>query len=100
MQTSLIEAIIREDVQQVEQLLHSGSNPNVSEDSDKITPLHFVAQKSSADALQIARLLLRAGADTKAKAEPDGHTPVEIARLMSTDEMVAVLSGTDTTYLH
>lgn len=97
---ALIEAVINEDVQKVEQLLTTGSDPNATEDSDKVTPLHFVAQKASEDAVQIARLLIKAGADVKAKTLPDGHTPLEVARLMSTDEMVAVLSGIEPNRLH
>lgn len=94
MAQALIQAVISEDVKAVEQLLQQGVDPNAFEDADKIRPLHFVAQKNSPQALQIARLLIRAGADPFAQNEPDKQTPVEIAKLMCCDAMVAILSAT------
>lgn len=91
----LIQAVITDNVEMVQRLLQSGMDPNVSEDADKITPLHFVAQRDSPAALIIARLLMRAGADPLALTEPDGQTPLEVARLMSNEKMVAILSGVD-----
>lgn len=90
---ALIQAVINENVKTVKQLLQQGADPNGYEDADKIRPLHFVAQKKSDQALQIARLLIRAGADTLAETEPDKQTPLEIAKLMSCDAMVIILSA-------
>lgn len=92
----LIQAVIQEDVQAVMQLLAEGADPNTIEDADKITPLHFVAQKSSQEALQIAQLLLCAGADPLAKNVPDGQTPLDIAKMFNFTPMLAILTETDT----
>jgi len=93
MENLLIQAILDEDVIAVTELLRQGANPNIFEDTDKIRPLHFVAQKDSVEALEIARLLMHAGADPLAQTEPDGQTPLEVAELMSSADMVAILSG-------
>lgn len=92
---TLIQAVISENVEKVEQLLKEGVDPNAFEDADKIRPLHFVAQKNSKQALQIARLLMLAGANPLLQNEPDKQTPLDIAKLMSSPKMVAVLLGTD-----
>jgi len=93
MESSLIQAVLDEDVSAVTELLQQGADPNVFEDGDKIRPLHFVAQKDSSAALEIAQLLIHAGADPLAQTEPDGQTPIEVAELMSSSEMVAILNG-------
>ncbi len=88
----LIQAIVKENVEAVQTLLQEGADPNLSEDMDRVTPLHFVAQKTSTPALLIADALIVAGADPLAKTKPDGQTPIEIARLTSNVAMVSVLS--------
>lgn len=93
MTQTLIEAVVNENVEVVKHLLQQGADPNVVEDGDKITPLHFVAQRKSEQALQIAQLLIRAGANPLAQNEPDQQTPLQIAQLMSSEVMVAILSG-------
>src|SRR5438105_4669248 len=100
MSQSLIGAILDEDVQAVEALLKAGADPNASEDADRITPLHFVAQNTSIKGLQIAQLLLQFGANHKAKSSPDGYTPLDIAQLMSNHQMVSLLSNTPPKFLH
>ncbi len=92
-ENTLIQAVLNEDVEAVALLLQQGISPNVCEDTDKITPLHFVAQKDSEAALKIAQLLMDAGADPSAQTDPDGQTPIEVAKLMSNVGMLAVLSG-------
>ena len=67
MRNALIIAIVNEDVQSLKTLLNNGADPNVVEDSDKITALHFVAQSSADYVLEMARLLLQAGADPHAQ---------------------------------
>lgn len=92
MENLFIQAVINEDVEAVQQLLQEGANPNMVEDADRVTPLHFVAQKNTPAALAMARLLLDAGADPMAKTEPDGQTPLETAKAMSGEEMVSLLT--------
>ena len=91
MEGLLIQAVLDEDIEMVLKLLAQGADPNAFEDADKIRPLHFVAQKRSAKALEIARILIQAGADPLAQTQPDGQTPIEVATLMSVPEMVAIL---------
>lgn len=91
MECSLIQAVLDENVEVVIALLAQGADPNTFEDADKIRPLHFVAQKKSEKALEIARLLVKAGADPSAQTHPDGQTPIDVAFLMSTPEMVVIL---------
>lgn len=86
----LIEAVMAEDVEEVIDLLAQGVDPNAYEDRDKIRPLHFVAQQKSAKALEIARILLGAGADPCAQTA-DRQTPMEIAELTNCAEMVLIL---------
>jgi ankyrin repeat protein len=96
----LIQAIIDEDVESVTELLKKGANPNGFEDKDRITPLHFVAQKNSDASLQMARALLSAGANPLARNEPDAQTPIDVARLMSSPEMVDMLISATQQRLH
>jgi ankyrin repeat protein len=56
--TALHYAALENDVDQVEELLRSGNDPDVS-DRQGFTPLHFAAQQG---ALEAARALLDAGA--------------------------------------
>ncbi len=92
MKNPLIQAVIDENIQEVKRLLQLGADPNGVEDNDRITPLHFVAQKSSAVAVEIAGILIKAGANPLAFNQPDGQTPLEIAQLMSSPEMRQILS--------
>ena len=91
MQSTLIQAVNDEDVKAVKQLLEQGANPNIYDDQDKVTPLHFIAQRKSPAALEIAALLIRAGADPLSPNEPDGQTPLEIAQLTASKPMIAIL---------
>lgn len=75
----LLNAIQKENVERVKELLERQVKVNGYEDEDKITPLHFAAQRNSAKAFQIANLLLEAGANPLAKNCPDGETPIDIA---------------------
>jgi ankyrin repeat protein len=100
MECPLIQAVLDENVEVVIQLLAQGADPNAFEDADKIRPLHFAAQKKSAKSLEIARLLVQAGADPSAQTYPDGQTPIDVAFLMSTPEMVVVLLQAQKERLH
>ncbi len=88
MDLELLEAVIDENLSRVEELLSQGANPNIYLDEDKVRPLHFAAQYN---AMAIAELLIFAGADVHAKTDPDGYTPIDIARLHGHDEMVELL---------
>lgn len=91
----LIQAVINENVGAVKQLLKEGADPNATEDADKITPLHFIAQKNSQAALEIAQLLLRAGADPFAKNVPNDQTPLDIAKMFGFAPMLSILSSAE-----
>jgi len=90
----LIEAIHADDAVRVQELLHSGFDPNGCEDSVGVTPLHFVAQSTQYNALEIAHLLIRAGADPTSETD-EGQTPAEIAFLHFNKEMIELLEKRD-----
>ena len=74
----LVNAIIDNDIDGVQTLLTQGVSPNATLDEAMVTPLHFAAQSNR---LEIASLLLEAGADIHAQSLPDGQTPLDIAYL-------------------
>jgi ankyrin repeat protein len=84
----LIKAAASNNIDEVKRLLDSGANPNSSIDSAKLTPLHFAAQKNG---LEIAMLLLEAGADPFAYTEPDGETALDVAQLYNHQQMISLL---------
>ena len=86
---NLIDAVIKGDVAQMKTLLEQGADPNMCLDAAKLRPLHFAAQNN---AVEIAELLITAGADIHARTIPDGETPLDIARLHNNQEIVALLS--------
>ena len=92
MPNRLIQAVIDEDVEEVKRLLLFGADPNGVEDDDKITPLHFLAQKKTVPAIKIAKILIAAGANPLAPNQPDGQTPLEIAQHFCSLEMIQILS--------
>lgn len=75
---NLIDAVINNDIEMVRQLLEEGADPNVCIDEAQLRPLHFAAQNNS---LEIAKLLITAGADVHARTIPDDETPLEVAKL-------------------
>lgn len=86
---ALIEAIIQRDTDKVKQLLKQGVDPNATLDEDRITGLHFAAQNNLID---IAILLLSAGANSYAETRPDGYTPLDIAIMHHHQEMIELLT--------
>lgn len=72
----LIQAVIDNNVKLVGELLNHGADPNLTLDTDHVTPLHYAAQSN---ALEVIPLLVEAGAALEAQTEPDGYTPIEIA---------------------
>ena len=77
-QTKLIDAIINKDTLAVMRLLQAGACPQKALDSANVTPLHFAAQQNAVD---IIKILLKAGADLTATTLPDGQTAYDIAQL-------------------
>jgi len=75
--TKLIEAIIKNDENEVAQLLMQGVDPNSYEDDLQIRPLHFAVQYGAYESCQ---QLLKAGADVHAK-RADGETIESIAKI-------------------
>jgi ankyrin repeat protein len=59
-------------------LLERGANPNIKSHSGW-TPLHFASGLSSAEAMDVVRLLLEHGADTEIASERDGWTALQHA---------------------
>ncbi|QLH42862.1 MAG: ankyrin repeat domain-containing protein [Coxiellaceae bacterium] len=57
-------------------------------DHARITPLHFAAQNNSLDVVPI---LMQAGADPHAQVNPEGYTPLHLAKLFKHREMIAML---------
>jgi ankyrin repeat protein len=85
--TDLISAVMANDTLKVQQLLLNGIDPNGVEDSAMVTPLHFAAQYGSYES---ALILIEAGALIDARTS-DGITPLEIAKLHSKFDIVALL---------
>lgn len=84
----LIEAVIDNDADRVNELLHEGADPNCTLDKALLTPLHFAAQNN---ALFVIPLLVEAGADLHAKTQPEGSTPIDIAFLHAHEKIVQTL---------
>ena len=83
--TPLIEAIAEQNVYKVKAQITAGVNLEET-DSFGQTALHWAAKKES---VEIARLLLNAGADPHARDE-DGDTPINNARRNSVAGMAAL----------
>jgi len=82
---NLLEATFEGNVEEVEELLNKGVDPNVK-DEDGNTPLHLAIMS---DHLQIAKLLIEKGADVNAKNKRE-KTPLHIA-VERSNEKAAVL---------
>lgn len=83
----LIGAVLENDVDKVNELLHQGADPNHTLDDAGISALHHAAQNNS---LHVIPLLIEAGALLFAQTEPEGFTPLDVA-LMHGNEKVAQL---------
>lgn len=86
----LIQAVVRNNVKQVSDLLNQGADPNRTLDTSRVTALHFAAQSNS---LEVIPLLVEAGAFLEAQTEPDGYTALEIAFLHGHDKIAQTLIG-------
>ena len=72
---ALLDATRRGDVEAVRTLLTDGADPNEAL-GDGLTALHVAAQEGR---LEIARILIQAGADVAAKTRLGGYTPLHLA---------------------
>ena len=72
----LLDATKRGDVVAVRSLLEGGADPDVAR-GDGLTALHLAAQQGS---LEIAQLLIEAGANVEAKTRIGAHTSLHLAR--------------------
>lgn len=84
---NFIDAVIKNDIDQVEAYLKQGIEPNVTLDNARITALHFAAQNNF---IEIAKLLLMAGADPNCETD-EGETPLNIAKQHHHKEMIQLL---------
>ncbi len=84
----LLDAVIRDDVNSVRQLLDAGASPNYTEDGDKVGPLHFAALYNS---VSVVPALVLAGADLDAQTE-FSETPLLVAMRHRCPEMVQHLN--------
>ena len=73
--TLLMEATQQGDVEAVRSLLEDGADPNAAQ-GDGLTALHLAAQ---AGKLDIAKLLIGAGAEVSATTRIGGYMPIHIA---------------------
>ena len=85
----LLDATSRGDVAAVRSLLKEGADPNVAQ-GDGLTALHVAAQEGN---LEIARLLLDAGANVEAKTRIGGYTPLHLASGSAHTAVVSALLG-------
>ncbi len=85
----LIDAIIKNDQQEVAELLLKGCDPQQAEDAANVTPLHFAVQYHH---LEVALLLLNAGADPLAQEGDGGDTPLDLAIQLKNDRMIKLLT--------
>ena len=88
----LLDAVIKNNVQNVEKLIEKGANPNCYEDKCGIRPLHFAAVYNATD---VVFTLVKAGANTHAQTS-DGYTPIEIAKQLNHTQMTAILKSIST----
>jgi len=84
----LIQAVVKNDVKQVSDLLNLGADPNHTLDNSQVTALHYAAQNNS---LEVIPLLVEAGSFLEAQTEPDGYTAVEIALLHGHNKVAQAL---------
>lgn len=85
----LIDAVISGDIGTVRKILADGIDPNLVLDSSRVTALHFAAQSNR---IEIAKLLITAGADVYAQTMPDDYTPAEVARIHGNNHLAELLS--------
>ena len=72
---ALLDAVIDNNLEQVETLLAQGANPNYFEDSGHIQPLHFAAVYNATDVIYT---LVKHGANIHATTS-DGLSPLALA---------------------
>lgn len=85
--TLLHHAVLADDYNQVESLIHSGANVHQHDIKDGWTPLHYAVYVNS---LEMCRLLLDAGACINSKTN-DGLTPLHFACFDKLFEIVELL---------
>ena len=84
---TVVEAAMRGDRDTVRTLLKSGEDVNTAQ-GDGMTALHWAVQKGDLD---LAKLLLYAGANVRATTRIGGYTPLLIASRMGKPDMVETL---------
>ncbi len=75
---TLADAVINNDIEMARRFLEDGADPKEPIDETNLQPIHFAAQNAS---VEMAKLLITAGADVNAKTEPDEETALDIAKL-------------------
>lgn len=73
----VIDAVRKNNVKKLSQLIAQGVNPNFAEDEDEVTLLHHAAQN---DCLESAIYLITAGANIHSLTR-DGYSPFDIANI-------------------
>ncbi|MCK4870334.1 MAG: ankyrin repeat domain-containing protein [Gammaproteobacteria bacterium] len=85
---NLIDAVVEGDTKKVKELLAGGEDPSLVLDAAQVTPLHYAAQFN---AVEIGKLLIKAGANIYARTSPEEETPLEIAHLHDSKEFIKLL---------
>jgi len=85
--TRLHDAISKNDLDKVKELIQLGADVNLSSTNERLAPLHVAVQNNNED---IAKLLLQAGADIDGK-DNDGFTPFIWAAFLGHLDMIKFL---------
>ena len=83
-ESPLIKAIYMQNINKIKELLEKGENPNISL-MDGITPLHIAINKKNE---KIIEYLLKYNANPNSKTIIEGKTPVHLAVINNSNEMI------------
>jgi ankyrin repeat protein len=87
----LADLVALDNLDDLNNALASGADPNEQFDSSRMTALHTAVIMNNSKAV---KLLLQHGANTHSKTYPDGLTPIDIAANFRRHDMFELLQNT------